>query len=451
MSGFVPFPELVTGREDGFRQGPWTVRRGSTSRGGASCNLTDRILEVPFGADATSRVVRAHELMHVRVSPHSGEWSTLCADVSGRALECAEEFRVNTLLARVGFDTSFLRDGTEKIGGRRLGEAGDWREALCFLLAVAGTGSERDFLSGIRGSRPSWLPGLRAVRKRVLNLMNGLSTSELGDTSPDGERGPRGYASGTVAVARIIDQAAEALAPADAETLRQFRRSLEPGGRRAASGRFAPLRFDQSLERHYRSRGPALRRHSPSLSGTVMRYPSRLLTDDQRRAFGSKKRRHGGVVVIDQSGSMDIATSDLAALLRFAPDAVVVGYSHRPGDLGETPNAWVLAERGTVSTTGPAGNVGNGVDGPILRWAVARSQGVGRVVWVTDGQVTDSNDHPSDDLTEECAQLVRKHRISMVRELSDAGRALGCDRPFLPSNFGRVGRKLLEIRAQSRI
>ena len=31
-----------------------------------------------------------------------------------------------------------------------------------------------------------------------------------------------------------------------------------------------------------------------------------------------------------------------------APDALVVGYSHRPGDAGTTPNAWLLAQRGAV-------------------------------------------------------------------------------------------------------
>ncbi|HEY5263252.1 MAG TPA: hypothetical protein VIJ08_03180, partial [Acidimicrobiales bacterium] len=66
----VVHPELVTGRDDGFGDARWTVKPGSTRRGEASCNLTERILEVPLGLDATSRVVRAHELMHARVSPH---------------------------------------------------------------------------------------------------------------------------------------------------------------------------------------------------------------------------------------------------------------------------------------------------------------------------------------------------------------------------------------------
>ena len=99
MSGTAVFPELVTGREDGFDAGPWRVEPGSTSRGGASCDLTRRVLEVPLGVDATSRVVRAHELMHVRVSPYRSFVEH--RDVSSRALECAEVVAGGGLLIRV--------------------------------------------------------------------------------------------------------------------------------------------------------------------------------------------------------------------------------------------------------------------------------------------------------------------------------------------------------------
>jgi hypothetical protein len=278
--------------------------------------------------------------------------------------------------------------------------------------------------------------------------MNELETSEIGSTLPNEENVPHGYAVTTVEIARIIDRASQAKAPHDPDSLRKFRRSLEPGGRRAASGHFADLLFDDSFEVHYRVRGSSPRRQGPSRSGTVMRYPSRLLSDDHMRAFATKRRRHGGVVVIDQSGSMDIGEKDLEALLRLAPDALIVGYSHRPGDFGTTANAWILAARGSVAFGARSGNVGNGVDGPILRWAVARAKGSGPVVWVTDGQVTDSNDHPDESLSEECALFVRKHRISMVRELSQAGAALACYKPFVPSHFGRVGRKLVELGTQ---
>lgn len=443
------FPELVTGRDDGFVARAWQVHRGSTLRGEASCNLTERILEVPLGSDERSRVVRAHELMHARVSPHGLAWATLFGDLSPRALECAEEFRVNTLLARIGFDVALLRDGSEKAGGRRLAETGAWEEAVCFLLAVLGTGGEREYLSGIRSGNPSWLPALRAVRKRCLHVIESCSTVVLGSTQRDDRGVPKGYAQSTEVLARLLSQSMAARVPRDADELRQFRRSLEPGGRRPPTGRFAPLCFAEGRESRRRPRSYGVRHESASNTGPVMRYPSRLLTDPQQRAFARTSSRHGGIVIIDQSGSMDIDERELAVLLRRAPNALVVGYSHRPGDGGATVNAWVLASRGVVSITCPSGNVGNGVDGPILRWAIEERRGREPVVWVTDGQVTDSHDHPDEMLSEECARLVLTNQIRMVRELSEVARAFSnrASSSSSRANFGRVGRKMQEIRA----
>ncbi|MGD0852860.1 MAG: hypothetical protein ABSA07_05805 [Acidimicrobiales bacterium] len=446
----VVHPELVTGRDDGFLSAPWTVKAGSTRRGEASCNLTERIIEVPLGSDDTSRVVRAHELMHARVSPHVREHCGVLDEMSPRALECAEELRVNTLIARLGFNVALLRDGSEKNGAQRIAEGDEWPEAVCFLMAVLGTGGEKEYLAGLRRTRPTWMPGLRALRKRALALMGGLENAALGATRLNEERLPSGYANATVVLARLLTQSMDARPPTTTEELRAFRRSLEPGGRRPPTGRFAPLKFDDTVSTSPRPRSSGVRRAHPSTSGTSMRYPSRLLTDDRKRAFARRATRHGGIVVIDQSGSMDIDDESLTSLLRRAPDALVVGYSHRPGDHGSTPNAWVLADRGAVATNIASGNVGNGVDGAVLAWALRRRRGTEPIIWVTDGQVTDSHDHPDERLTLECAEMVRRHRIRLVKELGGAGRSLASGRSTNRSEwpqFGRVGRKLLEITA----
>jgi hypothetical protein len=147
---------------------------------------------------------------------------------------------------------------------------------------------------------------------------------------------------------------------------------------------------------------------------------------------------------------MDINDESLSTLLRRAPNALVVGYSHRPGDNGVTPNVWILADRGSVATRVPSGNVGNGVDGAVLAWVLRRRRGIEPIVWVTDGQVTDSHDHPDDRLTIQCAEMVRRHRIRLVKELESAGRALSSGRTTARSewsHFGRLGRKLLEMKS----
>ncbi len=448
MTHGVIFPELLSGREDERIARPWTVREGSTARGSASCNLAERVLEVPLGPSAQARVIRAHELMHARVSPHVEHLLKALDEVSPRALECAEELRVNVLLARLHFDVTLLKDGTEKIGGRRVADAGEWAEAVCFLMAVLGTGAEREYLAGIRQGRASWLPALRAIRKRALALMDQQSTSKLASTQFNDEGLPSGYATTTLVIARMVAQSIEARVPTTPEELRAFRRSLEEGGRRPATGHFALLVFDTSLDRRTPSSVGSIRRTRATTTGTTLRYPGRFLTDEYRRAFAARRRVHGGIVVIDQSGSMDLEPQALSELVRSAPNALVVGYSHRPGDRGSTPNAWLLCDRGSIADECPSGNVGNGVDGPVLRWALSQRQANEPVVWITDGQVTDSHDHPDSALTQECANLVRRHRIRLVRDLTSASRALRSRGPASTSQlaaFGRVGHQLREI------
>ena len=416
-------------------------------RGAASCNLRDRILEIPLGPGEQARVVRAHELMHARVSPHAHHLQRALSEVSSRALECAEELRVNTLLVRLGFDASLLCDGTERLGARRLASEGAWGEAVCFMLAVLGTGAEREFFAGIRAGNASWSSALRAIRKRALEILD-QGTESMGATLLNVDGVPSGYASSTLVIARMVTSALSARVPTTPQELRVFRRSLELGGRRPPTGVFAPLVVDDSLERISAERRATARHSRPTVSGTTLRYPGRLLTDEHRRAFSGRVATRGGIVIVDQSGSMDPDPESLHALVRNAPGALVIGYSHRPGDRGATPNCWVLCDRSKVATSYPSGNVGNGVDGPVLNWALGRRSAREVVIWVTDGQVTDSNDHPDDQLTSHCATLVRRHRVRLARDLVDAKNALRSNQ-VLPrsrlTEFGRVGRKLIEM------
>lgn len=435
------YPEIVHGRRDGFAQGRWRIERGSALRGGASCNLSERILRVPHGADETSRVVRAHELMHIRVSPHHHEHTPTDPDIAPRALECAEEYRVNLLLTRVGFDVSLLSDGTERLGGQRLAESDQWGEALCFYLAVLGTGAESTFMRGVRSRQATWPAALLAVKKQVRSLVAAMSTTEVGDTELDHDGVPRGFARVSVPIAMMLSRSMGAAVPQSPEALRVFRRSLEGGSRRAPSSVFAPLVFDSDIDYVRRAQASLVRRPRAGVSGTVMRYPNRLLTDPHQRAFVTTAGAHGGVVIIDQSGSMDLTMADLEQMLAVAPGALIVGYSHRPGDAGATPNVWILASRGRVARVPRAGNIGNGVDGPVLRWAVGHARRAGPVVWLTDGQVTDSHDHPCHKLSLECASLVRQYRIRLVSTVGEVGLALR-GRRVTGKSFGRVGREL---------
>ena len=449
MNARPVFPELVTGRDDDFPEVPWRVREGFALRGHASCDFTERILEVPLGAAPVDRVIRAHELTHLRISPHDVNPLAVYPDIPRRPLECAEEFRVNVVLARLGFAVELLGDGSEMVAGQRLGTEGAWAEAVCFFAALVGCGAEKDFLKGVRRSAPAWVKPLGVLKRRLQSLVASCSTSELASTSRrrDGSGLPEGFDRVSVPVAEILVRAMGAAVPETPEQLKVFKRALEPGGRRPPSGRFAELVWSEEAQKTTTSSTRHVRRWRAASSGRTLRYPSRLLTDPQRRAFVDGRRFLGGVVVVDQSGSMDVPEDELSALLSLVPAALVVGYSHRPGDTGGHPNAWILASQGRRAERIPGGNVGNGVDGPILEWAVRQRRSGEPIVWVTDGQVTDSNDHPGSELSRECARLVRRHRIRLVRTLAEAtgalsGRNTGSLEPA--TSFGRVGRALQE-------
>lgn len=449
MSGRPVFPELVTGRADQFADAAWEIQPGWALRGHASCDFVNRVLEVPLGTTEADRVIRAHELMHVRISPHDVNPLQIHPDIVSRALECAEEFRVNELLRRLSFATHELCDGSEASSGLRLAVNDAWDEVVYFFVATMGTGAERLFLKGVRRGRPEWVKPLGLLRRRVLTLVSALSNDELGSTARSIDEPtalPSGFVNVAVPLARLMMSVADAAVPKDADQLRQFRRSLEPGGRRAPTGRFAELIFDETAIYEATSTRQFGRRARPDVTGTALRYPSRLLTDPHRRAFARTRRGHGGIVIIDQSGSMDLDQSDIDQLLASSPGATVVGYSHRPGDLSGLPNAWLIARAGARATELPAGNVGNGVDGPVLAWALRHRRGTDAIIWVTDGQVTDSNDHPSQQLSRECARLVLRQRIRLARTLPEAaGLLLRHQAAESSLNFGRVGRELAAI------
>jgi hypothetical protein len=139
---------------------------------------------------------------------------------------------------------------------------------------------------------------------------------------------------------------------------------------------------------------------------------------------------------------MDLSDEAIDTFLAVSPAATIIGYSHRPGDITGSPNAWVIADRRGRCQSIPSGNIGNGVDGPALRFALSQRQSGDRVLWVTDGQITDSADHPSSELAAECADLVRRHKV-VVRPTLDAAvsalksREMGNN----PAELGRLGRQ----------
>ena len=385
-------------------------------------------MRVPIAGGVHGRLIRAHELMHARVSPVAPVIVEAWPDLSPRAVECAEEFRVNELLRRIGFDVDELRDGSERLAGERLAATGEWAELACFAAALSGTRALSDLVRGVRRVAGEWAAACRAIERELGGVVRRVPTSSIASTALGPAGLPLGFATHTRRLAEVVDLWAAAPRAG-------VRRTARP----RATGTFAPLLLDEAVELDRRVHGACVVRRARAAYGRRVLRPDRLVTDPARRVFERRASCRGGVVVVDQSGSMAITEHELVSLLAAAPGAFVVGYSHAPGSQA-VPNAWVLADRGRAASRVRAGNVGNGVDGPVLRFALGRRRGREPVVWVSDGQVTDSTDHADPGLAVECAQLALRHGIQMVTGVPEAvgrlaARAAPMERPRL---LGRV-------------
>lgn len=453
----MAMPEWLT-RND-TDPGAWVVREGPAVRGEAWTSIHDRIMRVPFGGDETNRLIRAHEMMHAKVSPQ-GRFGTELG-ISDDALQAAEEFRVNTLVGHAGFDLDALVDGSERLTGQRLAQAKDYRNLTLSVAAMAGGKAAKDFLRGVRNVDPALAKTLRELEKRLIKMWKDAvkrrgatrtarswsSTHLVG--SGEMSEYPQGYAEITIPIARSLDNLTKALKergdqpePGEGDSEPE-ETEFDPNLAKDVFGdtnEWADeVRFGHSpLPR--KVRGTVGRKRIAANTGINPRRMTRMLTDPQRRVFDRTLRTNGGVVVIDLSGSMSLSPSQLDAMMEASPGCTIVGYSQ--GDRDE-PNAWVLARDGRRCETLPGGGRGNGIDGPIMEWAIENAKRNEPIVWVCDGIVTGKHDHAALNLEIECAGLVRRHGIHMVEDVPAGVRAMAdlAKGKKLPTTYtGRVKR-----------
>jgi len=427
-------PEFLTRRD--HKGKAWTVEEGQPLRGDAWTNTVESRMRVPMGADEMSRVVRAHEMMHAKVSPLSIELDDRYG-ATRESIIVAEEYRVNTLVAKVGFDVDQLVDGSETKAGEVAGENNDWNSAIRFATAIAGTKASASYLRGVGKTNPKMALSLRefnkALRKQMKQLVkhkNFASTDPFVGKLEDGRElvYPKGF-NATLKLAKFIDSMliGEGGEDEDFDGPQDIPdpEDIKEIGKGGEQGKFAKLVL-LNLPKPVRVSGTLGRRKIATDIGRNPRRMNRMLTDPEKRVFDRWSKASGGIVIIDQSGSMHLTTENIWSLINSAPGCVIIGYSHYPGSVAK-PNAWVLAERGKVvkDLSKVPHNVGNGVDGPALRFGLSKRRNNEPVIWVCDGNVTDGqSDSRFPILDIECIRLVRQHGIHQVQSLEEAVKAL---------------------------
>lgn len=460
----LPLPEML-GRKDA-KHGAWSVDACAPVRGLPHTNIVDRKMVVPVSPEETERVIRAHEMVHARVSPADDFILWLTRGIASEtALRSVEELRVNYLVKKAGFDPmKHLADGSELVAGQRLAEQGDWANAVYTAVGFAGCAGGKDFLTGVRRVNRAWGETLREiVKKAEKEIVKADKRGTLTSTVRDPRTGlaPLGFAD-VERIAEMIDRLAnppkkenEEGEQGEAGKDGQDSQENDGGAKQAQKGASKgeptapPVGKDEvkkvnpTTPRHGRNGGVpqwaelkvrklALTRHAPGGLGRkrkatdMGRNPRRIgnaLADPNKRIFDSSKKGNGGVVIIDGSGSMALTTEDIVKIVDSAHGATVAVYSADSANVND--NLLILAEKGKMVQELPPRNGGNGVDAPALKWGIGQKQHAkAPVVFVTDGMVHGIGQGYEDILAMDCINLVLRNKVIVRPNVTEAVKAL---------------------------
>lgn len=462
MAQIFTEPEML-GRQDA-EHGQWEIEECMPRRGVPATSITARKMLVPTQDTELSRAIRAHEMMHAKVSPGADFEKWIARRIATEAsLIVAEELRVNYLCRKAGFAVDeHLTDEGETADGERLASTNDWAGAVRMAIATAGTASNKPFLNGIRRHNRLWGKALLDISKRAVKEMEKFHrTGRLASTEIHSRTGitPYGFFF-TEKIAEWVDRLAGMEPPQEQEEVnesssddagevgdeegvktekrahsnigvqkpssdKQLQRikSITPDSMRGGVPYWGNLVIEK-LPMPIRTKGNLGKVRTASNVGRSPRRMHRYMTDPERRIFDHKRRGMGGVVVIDASGSMALSHSDVRLIVEESPGATVIAYTDKDNGAGG-PNAWILADRGRMVDELPEVGCGNGVDFPALEWAVKhRQHSSAPILWVTDGGVCGPTQGFSNLLANQCTQFCKEKRIIVVPDTDSAVKAL---------------------------
>ena len=463
----TPHPELLSRRD--VEVGNWQVDSCEPKRGIPATNVVTKQMLAPSHDTDVARAIRAHEMMHAKVSPaHDfAQWISR-GIASHQALIVAEELRVNYLCGKAGFNMkSHLTDGSETADGERVSATEDWVAAVHMCIATAGTASHKAFLTGVRRGNRKWGKMLLGIGKQALKEMDkSFKTGTLASTEIETASGlyPLGFIH-TERLAEWIDRLAQFNPDDEPEDENESGKSdkgdsdeeatdadskkdavsrpRHTGKEKAKDGTGTPRKIAdvsatgassriptwvelqvERLPMPKLTRGNLGKRKVASDTGRNPRRMHRLLTDPQKRVFDKTIRGMGGVVLIDASGSMSFNHDQIRRIVEASPGCTVAMYSTVSHTT--STNLWILAEKGKMCDALPRAGGGNGVDHPALEWAIKQKQRSSTpVIWVTDGGVTGQHDSMHDTLTMQCIKTALKHNVIILPYVEEAVETLG--------------------------
>lgn len=407
LRGLQPLPEMLTADA-------WQVHEGMPS-----VNLPDRHMYVPLDDTPEAAYMRAHEMVHVKITPPMAvDEMARHYGVTPLALQCVEDMRVHDFMRQRKLDRPAVtsRKETDK-NLERIAE--QTRLISSLLISVKHCDAQREILSdAISDSERIDAETVWGVTLLVEECYK-QKRAQLREAGLDAVASPDGFEKLTVPVAKLFDALFSGKADDEvslAEYVRHCHRHTSTWGDLEP-----PFRASMTLSRKSKRGADRTWREE----GTVPSAMYRLTLDN--RVFARKRKDKGGTVLIDASGSMDFTTENLAAVIAAAPGAVIAAYAGQY-DAGRLV---IVAANGKMATpeaiqaclTLPGCDhpmYGNVVDGPALRWLAKQA---GPRVWVSDGIVTGRSDAAGVNLIQEVNTICRQADIERIlnwREVVEA-------------------------------
>jgi hypothetical protein len=436
----VPEPEILSRQDQ--QSGKWTIYSGSPF-----AVVDEKVLSIPVGSDEVARHIQTHEMVHAKLSPSEKQMNDLWLKrgyASTQSLIACEELRVHSYMMSIGFDPEmYIQDGSGAFVGKRIGEHGTFRDAVIQAVKYARTAEFYPYFFTLSQARPEWCQNIRPIVTEATRFFDQILNTEIAKeyTNTHKTRASKHGFGFTETLAQWIDEVVEASEEKPSE--------LQKGQHDDASSKKTVTRINDasdgllsSIEWHgntapdkgIEDAWEKLKVSTPMLTRGVMgaiskkrkathtgknpRRISRLYSDPERRIFDRVSRGEGGVVLIDTSGSMSLYDHQVREIVVNAPNAIVAQYS---GGDRTKPNLYVIAKKGKMVDRLPEPNMGNGMDGPALEWAISQRKNLKEpIIWVSDGSVTGKRDEHNEALTMSCISICKKNGIFVVPDVDTA-------------------------------
>lgn len=420
----MPIPQLL-GRDDVTEGGSWDIRSALPLRGSPSTCIEFRQMNVPMGNSLLEDAIRAHEMLHAKVSPTAKIFKGFLdrGFAAERTIIVAEETRVNYLGNQLGFPIAQdLADGREFIDGRMLASS-DWKQCMYGYVATSFTAGQEPYVNGVEEINPAWADQLRYIGMAIdKHWEEAKSLYKIdGIAKIDSDKSEYGFEhtyqlaiklelwAGSESIIESIDDITS-----EETSDPSIQKIMARGGSVWDDLRFSPVKPTQHVV------GAISKKRIAMQYGKNPRRMSRLYTDPQKRIFDHTVKSPGGIVVIDGSGSMSLRTEQIKEMILAAPGCTVVIYSSSDDLERWKPehNIFFLAENGKMVEERKYPDLfgGNGVDLPAIKWAVGkRKSRKTPVIWVTDGYV-----HTLGTETLNCALFAQKQGVLMAQNADEA-------------------------------